>query len=113
MNPLEHHTFRELLSKREQVCGSSEGTFTLVSYHYTFMNYFKGRIQSRWWHYITCSNLSKFIKETGLERGLLTINGLPTCLGCLTNEYVKSDKKLNGGTATCLRCNSIDKGWGA
>lgn len=112
MNPLEHHTFRELLVKQEQVVESSEGIFGMQSFEYRYMNYLRGKEYTKWWHLITCTQLSTFILEVARERGLYKINGLPTCLTCHTNEYVVSKPLFNAGTPTCTRCNAIYKGWG-
>ena len=112
MNPLEHHSLVELISCREQVCSSSEATFTLRSYHYSFFHYLTGTIRVGWWHHITVSNLSQFLSSQARERGLFSCNGIPVCLNCLTNEFVKVDKKLNGGDPTCTVCSTHFKGWG-
>lgn len=112
MNPLEHHTFRELLSSRVAVCNSTEAIFELRSYHYTYMNYLQGGERTKWWHYISVSNCSTFLTEVSKENGLFSINGIPVCISCLTSEYVKSRKDVNGGDPTCSRCSTLYKGWG-
>ncbi len=112
MNPLSHHSFRELLVKQTQEVSSSEGSFTLQSYNYRYHNYLRSKDYTKWWHLITCTSLSTFILEVARSKGLFSINGIETCLTCHTSEYVVSKKDFNAGTPTCTRCNSIYKGWG-
>ena len=111
MNPLEHHSFRRLLEKRKTVVTSSEATFTLRSYRYVFWNAFRAENKRAWWHLITLTGVSSFLKNQATQRGLLLVDGFPVCVTCQTNEFVKSDEKLNCGTPTCTRCYSIFKGW--
>lgn len=111
MNPLEHHSFRELFSMREQVAISSEARFTLRSYHYSYWFYLKGELREKWWHHIAVEECSEWLRSQALSKGLLSINGIHVCIRCLTNEFVSSKEKLNGGDPTC-QCGSRFKGWG-
>lgn len=111
MSPLEHHSFRKLLSTKVQVAETAEATFTLKSYLFRYYNYFKYQEETKRWHLITMTNVSKWLLDQARVKGLLLINGIEVCVGCHTSEFVKKDKKLNLETATCTRCYRTYRGW--
>ncbi len=40
------------------------------------------------------------------KRSLICIDGMYLCPFCCTSEYIRSNKKLNVGKPTCIRCSS-------
>jgi len=110
-NPLEHHSFRELVAKTEMVAVFSGNTVRRTEFVYKMMDYLKYKIVKRSWVVLDLIERTSRLEKLGRENGLLKIDGTYLCTSCLTSEYVKSDKRLNGGSPTCCRCNKTYKGW--
>lgn len=114
MNPLERFDFIRLESHQHMEAETDVGSFTCDVYDYVRKRPFRPWEESRArWILITIRSCTPVLEASAEYNGLLHVNGVPVCVSCKTSEFVRSHARLNGGTATCSRCGSIDKGWGA
>lgn len=112
MNPLEHHSFTELLEHRRQEADALGCKFILQSYRYRYYFTLHGKYRVKWWHLITLVGVPDRLISIARRKGLLNVDGIHVCVLCGTSEYVRSSDKLNMGVPTCSRCGSHYNGWG-